>query len=459
MRNNNIILMSDSYKATHFLQYPKDTEKVYSYLEARKREDKFPETVFFGLQYYLKEYLQGCRVTNSEIQEGEDLFTKHLGDKNLFNRAGWERIRQKHAGYLPVSIKAVPEGTVVPRGNVLMTIENTDPQCYWLTNYLETLLVQTWYASTIGTRSRMSRNIILKWLEKTGDPSLIDFKLHDFGYRGVSSVETAGVGGCAHLISFKGTDTVAGLVVARDYYNCEMAGFSIPAAEHSTIISWGKEHEGDAYENMLDKFPGMVAVVSDSYDLGNACRELWGKRLKEKVLKHGGTVVVRPDSGIPVESVLNSLCDLGNAFGYEFNSKGYKVLNPKIRIIQGDGINMDSMEHILIAAAAARWSADNFAFGSGGALLQKDVDRDTMAFAFKCSSVVVNGEKRDVFKQPIGDSGKNSKAGRLKLIKDGLGNFKTVSDTAEGEDNLVEVFKDGKILVDHNFDDIRARCL
>src|ERR1700677_317826 len=150
VRNNNVIFTSDSYKVTHWKMYPPNTESVYSYFEARKRQDRFPTTIFFGLQYYLKEYLQGCRVTNTEIEEAETLFTKHLGDKNLFNRAGWERIRQKHTGHLPVSIKAVPEGTVVPRGNVLMTIENTDPECYWLPNYLETALVQVWYGSTIA---------------------------------------------------------------------------------------------------------------------------------------------------------------------------------------------------------------------------------------------------------------------------------------------------------------------
>jgi len=240
--HSNIILQTDSYKVSHYLQYPPGTQHVYSYFESRG--GAFPEIVFFGLQYFLKRYLEGPVVTAAHIAAAEELLSSHLAADSLFNRAGWEHILKQHGGHLPVKIRAIPEGTVVPTGNVLMTIENTDPACYWLTNYLETLLVQVWYPTTVATQSRSMKQVLNASLQRTGDPSLIDFKLHDFGFRGVSSVESAGIGAAAHLVNFRGTDTLAGIVLARHYYEEEMAGYSIPAAEHSTITSWGREHEG-----------------------------------------------------------------------------------------------------------------------------------------------------------------------------------------------------------------------
>ena len=230
----NLLLLTDSYKVTHWRQYPQGTTRVHSYFESRGGE--FAETVFFGLQYYLHNYL-GHPVSQEDIEEADEFFAAHFGTRDLFNRAGWQHIVTNHGGYLPVVIRAVPEGTVVPTGNVLMTIENTDPVVPWLTNYLETLLVQVWYGTTVATLSREMKQLIQHYLEKTGDPTLIDFKLHDFGFLGVSSVESAAVGGAAHLVNFKGTDTMTALIAARDVYGEPMAGFSIPAAEHSTITS------------------------------------------------------------------------------------------------------------------------------------------------------------------------------------------------------------------------------
>jgi nicotinamide phosphoribosyltransferase len=450
---SNLILLTDSYKGSHYKQYPPGTERVYSYFESRG--GRWGEVVFFGLQYYLKRYLAGRQVDAAKIDEAEAIFAKHFGGTSFFNRAGWEHIIREHGGRLPVHIKAVPEGSVIPNHNVLMTIENTDPRCYWLTNYLETLLVQVWYGSTVATQSREMKKILVRFLEQTGDPALADFKMHDFGFRGVSSVETAGVGGAAHLVSFRGTDTMAGLLVARDYYGCEMAGFSIPAAEHSTITSWGRERETDAYANMLDQFPqGAVAVVSDSYDIFRACRDLWGGTLRDKVLRRDGLLVIRPDSGEPTRIVPEVLDILGDRFGHATNAKGYKVLNPRVRIIQGDGIDFDSLIAILDAMKAKGWSADNIAFGSGGGLLQK-LNRDTLKFAFKCSSATVTGTERDVFKQPVTDNGKRSKAGRLKLVRTG-GAYATVPPQAPGDDVLVDVFRDGELLRDWSFADIRV---
>jgi nicotinamide phosphoribosyltransferase len=421
----NIILLTDSYKVSHYKQYPKGTTNVYSYFESRG--GMFKETVFFGLQYIIQEYLNNP-VTWEDIEEASDLYAAHFGDPLLFNRKGWEHIVRVHEGRLPVKIKAVPEGMHVRNHNVLMTLENTDPAVPWLTNFLETLLVQVWYPTTVCTLSNQSRQTILKWLEKTGDPSLIDFKLHDFGFRCVSSVESAGIGGAAHLVNFLGTDTVRGITTLRDYYGAkQMTGFSIPASEHSTITSWGREGEVDAFANMIEQYGdgALYACVSDSFDIFNACSNLWGGVLRDKVLNANGTLVVRPDSGYPPIIVTQVLNALGEKFGATVNEKGYKVLNPKVRVIQGDGMDFNMIDQALSTMAQAGWSADNVAFGMGGGLLQK-VDRDTQKFAFKCSSVTIDGKDRDVFKDPVTDSGKVSKKGRLGLRYDARHGVATV---------------------------------
>ncbi len=300
--------------------------------------------------------------------------------------------------------------------------------------------------------------MLLEKLEQTGDPTQIEFKLHDFGFRGVSSVESAALGGAAHLVNFKGTDTIAGLMMLRRYYDADMAGFSIPAAEHSTITSWGRENEAKAMENMLTQFPnGLVAVVSDSYDIYNACSNIWGDELKQKVLSRQGTVIVRPDSGTPEKVVVEVLNLLADKFGFTKNVKGYKLLPPQIRVIQGDGIEYSSTRRILNAMEGAGWSVDNVAFGMGGGLLQK-LNRDSQRFAFKCSNITIRGEERGVFKDPITDSGKVSKIGKLKLILRNDGTYATLQQKDNGDDKLVEVFRDGMALSHFKLEDIRARA-
>jgi len=415
--------------------------------------------MFFGLQYWLKQYLVGQVVTAEKIDQAERLYNAHFGDR-VFYRSGWETILKKYGGRLPVEIKAIPEGSIVGESNVLMTVENTDDHAYWLTNYLETLLVQTWYPSTVATQSRAMKELILHYLVRTGDPSLIDFKLHDFGFRGVTCPEQAALGGAAHLVNFKGTDTVAGVVLASEFYREPCAGYSIPAAEHSTITSWGKEHEVDACRNMLLQYPhGMVATVSDSYDVFHCCENIWGGTLKNEVLARDGVLVVRPDSGDPLTVVVKVLNILGERFGFSTNAKGFKVLHPKVRVIQGDGIDFKSLDGILSAITSAGWSADNIAFGSGGGLLQK-LNRDTQRFAFKCSWVKIGDEEREVFKQPVTDNSKRSKAGRLKLVhQDGEHGtvFATVPSSDPRQDQLQFVFRNGELLVDQTFAQIRER--
>jgi len=449
---NNICLLTDSYKVTHHRQYPPGTTVVYSYFESRAGA-LYPETLFFGLQYWLKTYLAGQVVSRGKIDAGEALCRSHFSTP-VFNRAGWEYILREHGGRLPVEIRAVPEGSVVPQSNVLMTVENTDPAAFWLTNYLETLLVQVWYPSTVATQSRAMRKVIHKALEETGDPSGIGFKLHDFGFRGVTCPEQAAIGGAAHLVNFQGTDNLAALALARDFYDESCAGFSIPAAEHSTITSWGREREKDACRNMLDQFPsGLVAVVSDSYDVFRCCAEIWGGALRDQVLARDGVLVIRPDSGDPPKVLVKVLDILGEKFGTTQNAKGFRVLHPKVRVIQGDGVDFTMLGRILQAMAAAGWSADNISFGSGGGLLQK-LNRDTQRFAFKCSSVTVDGVEQDVFKQPVTDSSKRSKAGRMKLVLD-KNTHATVPHSDPRPDLLRPVFRDGVVLESQSFASIR----
>ena len=451
--SKSILFNTDSYKVSMASQYPPGTSGVFSYIESRG--GVYDKTVFFGLQAFIKEYMTKP-ITQEEINLADEILTAH-GEP--FNRAGWQYILDEHGGYLPVVIRAVPECTVVPTKNVLATIENTDPQVPWLTTWLETALLRAiWYPTTVATRSWHIRQTILKYLEETGDPNLIDFKLHDFGARGVSSLESAGIGGAAHLVNFMGTDTISAVLFARQYYGAGVAGFSIPAAEHSTITSWGRDGEVDAYRNMLTQFarPGSIlAVVSDSYDIYNAAGKLWGEELRQQVIDSGATVVIRPDSGDPVEVNRQLIEILGDKFGYTTNYRGYKVLK-HVRIIQGDGVNDDSITAILEMLKSGGWSADNIAFGMGGALLQQ-LNRDTLKFAMKASAVCINGEWVPIAKDPVTDPGKRSKSGRATLYRNHDGSYHSgVEDWPESA--LEKVYENGLLIRDMTFEQVRKNA-
>ncbi|MEL7145640.1 MAG: hypothetical protein AAFO69_04670 [Bacteroidota bacterium] len=281
-------------------------------------------------------------------------------------------------------------------------------------------------------------------------------------------MESAGIGASAHLVSFRGSDTIAGSVVAQRYYDAwETPGLSIPATEHSICTLLGEAGELDVYKHLLQQFPtGMVACVSDSYDIFRACREYWGGELKSEVLERDGVLVIRPDSGDPVKTVLAVFDILFDKFGYSTNEKGYKVLPPQVRMIQGDGVHYESIIDLFEALKKAGISAENLALGMGGALLQK-LDRDTQQFALKCSHAVVNGKEVAVQKRPVEmnavgelhESFKRSKAGRLKLIKTASG-FETVSETAHpsSPDEMVTVFENGKIVKEWSFAEVRRRA-
>lgn len=457
---NNIILQTDSYKMSQWTQYPSDTTAISSYIEARGGAEK---SVFFGLQAFIKEYLLEP-ITSADINAAEQLIKAH-GEP--FNREGWEIIVSEYGGYLPLTIQAVPEGTVMSTGNVQVQVVNNDPRLYWLTSYIETALLRAvWYPSTVASVSRRMKVEIAKALKTTSDVPVMDqllFKLHDFGARGVSSKESATLGGLSHLVNFIGTDTFEGVLGAINYYNSDVAGFSIPASEHSTITSWGSERELDAYKNMIEQFAGpekIFACVSDSYNIYKAAGELWPS-LKNQLLAKGGTLVVRPDSGDPLTVPIEVIQILMDKFGYSVNSKGYKVLPDYIRVIQGDGITEDSLPAIINNMKASKLSLDNLAFGMGGGLLQK-VDRDTLKYAMKASARQdTEGNWHDVYKSPISDRSKASKKGRLALeYSCGLGScsYKTVPEYIVKNNALRTVFKNGLLLVDDSLAAVRQRA-
>lgn len=462
----NLLLLADAYKYSHYKLYYPGTTKIYSYLESRG--GIFDNTMFYGLQYYLKEYLQGQAFTKADIDEAEELMRGVFGRSDVFNRSNFEYILNQHGGKLPVKIKAVPEGTTVPVSNVLMTIENTDPRCFWLTNFLETLLMQVWYPSTVATISATIRTIVERYFAETADDAsaaAIDFVLNDFGFRGVSSVESAGLGGSAHLVSFMGSDTVYASRFAKQYYNAQQVyGLSVPATEHSIMTLLGQAGEEKVFDHVLKAYPeGILSCVSDSYNIFDAVSDLWGGKFRDEILQRNGRLVVRPDSGDPEKTLLKLYDILFSKFGFTVNSKGYRVLPPQIRVIQGDGINHESIPQLYESLRSNGISAENLVLGMGGALLQK-VNRDTQKFALKCSYAEVNGEAVDVQKAPVemNETGemiksfKTSKAGKLKLVNTG-GTYKTVrKDSADENDVLQTVFENGAIIREYTFEDIRA---
>lgn len=456
--------MTDSYKMSHFLQYPEDTTEVESYIESRGGDHDYQ--VFFGLQIFMKKYLTKP-VTMNDVNDASQIAALHGVP---FNYEGWKYIVTNHGGYLPIEILAVEEGMKIPTKNVLVVIRNTDPKCFWLTSYIETALLRgVWYGTTVATISNNVRNVIKSYLDKTSDApdDALPFKLHDFGARGVSSSESAEIGGAAHLVNFMGSDTIEGIMCAREYYGEIMAGYSIAASEHSTISSWTKDFEIDAYKNVIEKFGGegkIYACVSDTYDLWNAL-EIW-KSLEEDVLAKGGTLVIRPDSGDPVRTPVKTIGRLMELFGHRLNGKGYKVLPDHIRVIQGDGVNEASISEILSTLERKGISADNIAFGMGGALLQH-CDRDTYKFAMKCSSAIVDGYQRDVYKDPITQPGKKSKKGRLGLFKNRYtGDISTLNVDekrnpvvpGDFEPLLNRVFCNGRITKELTFDKVRSNA-
>lgn len=466
----NPILATDSYKLSHAFSYPSNVRGMFSYIEARTGGKHI--IVPFGLQMFIEKYLT-VQVTKEHIDEAEAFAAAH-GEP--FNRAGWEKVVDVYDGYLPVLIRAVPEGTPVRSGNVIVTIECTDPDLFWMSSYLETALLRgVWYPTTIASMDYDIKHDIKRFYEISGaDMGLLPFALHDFGGRGVTSAEQAEIGGAAHLVNFMGSDTIEGVRAANFYYGTSagMAAFSVPATEHSVQCSFSLndvkgggdlEYLRHQIKN-LAKPGGIVSIVIDGYDVYRAAAALCTK-LKDEIIASGAKVVFRPDSGDMMEVIPRILRLQELAFGVTLTSKGYKKIN-NVGIIQGDGVDHMAIKTLLGNILAMGYSADNVIFGSGGALLQK-VNRDTYKFAQKASAVLVEGQGWvGIAKNPVTDPGKMSKKGRLTLARSLVTNqLETITIGEDGsplsdeyENQMLVVFDHGKVLNKQTLDEVRARC-
>jgi len=444
-------------------QYPHGTTNIWDYIESRG--GLYDATLFCGIQAYLKEYLS-IPVTK-EMVDFSEVFWKAHGVR--YDRTQWDYVVDHHGGLLPLEIRALPEGTVLKTLNILVSVVNTDEKCKWATTWIEkSLLRAVWYATSVATVSYNIKKDIARFLRDTSDAGMMDLRymLHDFGGRGVSSFESAGLGSMAHGLCFGGTDTPEGILASMEYYNSDVASHSLwGAMEHSTVTSWGRENERLSYENMIDEFAvpnGKFAMLIDSYDVFHAARVIIGEELRQKIIDCGAQVILRPDSGDPVTVMLELLEILGEKFGYDVNSKGYKMLRT-VSLIQGDGVCHDTLLKMLQAIKDAGWATLNVSYGMGGALLQIP-DRDMQKFAMKCSAIKVNGEWRDVHKDPITDQGKRSKAGRLDLVKGwddtAHDNYFTdvIGDEPHPNSLLRTVWRNGELLVDDDYKVLRNRA-
>jgi nicotinamide phosphoribosyltransferase len=457
--NKNRVMFADSYKYSHTGLYPKGTKYMFDYMEARGGE--YPATIFFGLQYILKAYFT-TPITIEEVIEAYEMAQAH-GEP--FDIKGWTYIVNDCNGFLPIKIRAVKEGTLVPVQNILMSVESTDENVYWIASWFETFVMKIWYPITIATKSYYVKEMLKEFSEKSGS-EFVDFSYHNFGDRGSSSVESAAIGGMAHLTQFQGTDNFHALKFAKDYYGSENVGFSIPATEHSTVTSWGTIGEYDMIMNYIEKFKGspIIACVMDSYNIFNAVREITQGEFKQKIESGEYPIfVIRPDSGNPIE-ILNSVINImeENSVAYttldkrDEDDEKYKVWN-KYRIIWGDGITPETIRQMLMYINQRGYSSDCIAFGSGGDLMQ-NVNRDTCKFAIKCSSITIDNEPMDVFKDPITDKGKKSKKGVMSLYqnKDKFFTAPRNRQWVDGDTDIMDVvFENGIMKREQTFEEIR----
>ena len=454
----NTILLGDAYKFTHWLQLPKGCTRIGGYGESRGTKLKINYNVFYGLQGFNKDYLEGKVIEEWMIVEAKEILGDVFGTQEYFNEAGFRRILTVHGGKLPLRIKAVKEGRKVGLKNVLFTIENTDDQLPWLTQWIETMLLRAiWYPTGVATISSAVKDLEKKYAKICGC-DLNPFFLNDFGARGVSSHESAVIGGSAHLVNYWGTDTVECLPWLKSRYGKGAFGYSVFASEHSTTTVYGKAGELTAYRNFLTVAPKdkLVSIVIDSYDTENAVKNLLGGMLKDIILGRTAPTVFRPDSGDPVEMSLKVMTWLWEIFGGTINKNGFKVLNPKVKVIYGDGINLNSIEDIIKNLVEHGFSIENIVFGMGGKLLQSSVDRDTFQNACKANWGVVDGVEIEIYKDPITDIGKKSKRGKLKLIfKDGEFHTVSLNDEPNYNDELETVFLDGDVIREQTFEEIR----
>lgn len=484
-------LLCDFYKVSHREQYPKGTEVVYSTWTPREsRIDGVKEVVAFGFQGFIKKYLI-------------EYFDKHFfGRPRRIVRDEYERLL-KHTlgvanpnsdhvmalydlGYLPIRIKAVPEGTMVPIRVPMLTIENTNPAgdvfFYWLTNYLETLMsCSLWQPATSATLANEYRRILEDYAEATvGDISCVQFQGHDFSMRGMGGLEASAASGAGHLLSFVGTDTIPAICYMEEYYNADvtkgLVGTSIPATEHSVMCAHGQD-ELSSYRYLINEvYPnGFVSIVSDTWDLWKVLDEVI-RQLKDDIMARDGRVVVRPDSGDPVKIICgdpesdNPLARKGvievlwDIFGGTMSDKGYKMLDSHIGAIYGDAITLERCREICEQLKQKGFASSNMVYGIGSFTYQHKT-RDTFGFALKSTYVEIDGEGKNIFKDPATDEKKikKSQVGRVVVVdtNEGLQVMDNMADQDleryAGINMLRTIFEDGTLLVDDTLDEIRYR--
>lgn len=472
----NPLFLIDFYKVGHVSQYPADTTQVWSNWTPRATRTNQKSVVFFGLQYFIKEILQGVwqkeffdRSLAEVIGEYKELIHATLGVEN----PRVDHIEKLHAlGFLPLDIYAVPEGDSTPLRVPQLVITNTLPEAYWLPNYLETILSNIlWKGCTSATTAQAYRKIFIKYALEFGEKDLgfVDWMGHDFSFRGMSGREDAMLSGMAHLLSFSGTDTVPAIVAANKYYGASLTcGGSVPATEHSVMCAGKQENELETFRHLIeDIYPtGVLSIVSDTWDLWKVLTE-YIPALKSKILSRDGKLVIRPDSGDPVNIICGdknsgdpaaykgTLQLLANAMGTD--DSGH--IN-KAGAIYGDSITLDRADAILYRTVRElHLSPYNMVFGIGS-YTYEFVTRDTYGFAMKATAVRRNGEVVDIFKKPVTDNGeKNSLKGIPTVYKhrgeycvmDGQPPFRL------DHCDFQKVFSDGKLLIDESFDAIRKR--
>lgn len=468
-----LALNTDSYKTTHWMQLPAGTTNMFSYGESRGSDREFVKVMQWGMTAIIKKFFLKP-IKMRDIERAKRFVDRHI-KPGVFNYEGWKHIVDVHGGKLPLRIRALPEGTVVPLRNVMFTVEATDPACAWLVSYFEPLLLQLWYSSTVATISFSIREVLEEFFDATVDDDRreqIRFKLIDFGFRGATVPEGAEIGGGGHLLNFLGSDNMRSIAGLYDYYGLDeeddnsMPAFSVIATEHSTMCANSdadRRDDAGALEmvvRLLEEQGGIVAGVADTYDVFRYTERVCNE-YQDRIRASGGTLIVRPDSGNPTEIPVKIIEMLLDGFGYTVNSKGYKVLPDCIRVLQGDGVNADSIRVILQTLKDRGISSENIAFGMGGALLQH-CDRDWLKWAMKGSSLTVNGQQIDLYKDPITDSVKRSKRGRVTTFMDTAGEIfsdriELMETNTKIVDQLVTIFENGELLVDESFTVIRAR--
>jgi len=478
----NPFLLTDYYKVGHVFQYPCNTTLVYSNLTPRSsRLEGVDEMVFFGLQYFIKEYLVDYFNENFFDQPKEKVLENYK--RRIVTSLGthlpaYEHIEKLHQlGFLPVEIKALPEGSKVPVKCPCITIVNTVPEFYWLTNFLETILSAIiWQPCTSATIAHEYRKLLNKYAAQTGMPAeFVQWQGHDFSFRGMSSLESAILSGMGHLLSFTGTDTIPAIDALEQYYNAdadkELIGGSVAATEHSVMCSGSKEGELETFNRLITKvYPsGIVSIVSDTWDLWKVCTE-YLPALKEIILQRDGKVVIRPDSGDPVKIICGNpggktgaekkgvIELLWEVFGGTVTDKGYKLLDEHIGAIYGDSINLQRAAEIC-EGLKQKGFATQAVFGIGSFTYQYNT-RDTFGMAMKATYVEVAGEGREIFKNPVTDDGTKKSATGLLCVKKENNKYvlyDKVSWTEERNSALQTVFKDGAVVKEYSQAEIRER--